>query len=266
MAARSSVLRHRGGGPGVGAVEAEAVAERGPDTRAIGPVELRLVNGFEVLVGGVPVELPLTAQRVVAFLAVQERPVQRVYVAGKLWIDTSEERAFGSLRSALWRLRQSEVPLVRSLDTRLAIEPSVRVDLVEAVALARLLISGAGELAVDAGDLSPLRGEILPDWYDDWLLIEREAHRQLRLHALEALAVRLAAAARYGEAVDAAMGAVAGEPLRESAHRTLVRVYLAEGNASEALRHVRLFRELTAQIGVAPSPQFEELVAGLTAR
>src|SRR3712207_7767400 len=64
------------------------------------------------------------------------------------------------------------------------------------------------------------RSEILPDWYDDWLLMEREVHRQLRLHALESLAARLAQDARYGEAVDAALSAIAGEPLRESAHRT----------------------------------------------
>ena len=62
------------------------------------------------------------------------------------------------------------------------------------------------------------------------------------------------------------MAAIASEPLRESAHRTLCRVYLAEGNATEALRHAELYRdllwrELAAQ---AVSPQFDALVAGVT--
>lgn len=226
-------------------------------------VELRVVNGFDVRSDGRSVELPLTAQRLVAFLSFQQRPVQRVYVAGKLWMDTADERASGSLRSAIWRIRQTAVPLIQTAGTRLALDPDVHVDLVAAETHARLLISGSGDDRI--GDLAALHGEILPDWYDDWLIMEREIHRQLRLHALEALALRLAANARYGEAVDAALSAVAGEPLRDSAHRTLVRVYLAEGNISEALRHDGLYRQRLAPIGIAPSAEFERLVAGLTA-
>jgi DNA-binding SARP family transcriptional activator len=227
-------------------------------------VELRLVNGFEVRCAGEPVELPLTAQRLVAFLALHERPMQRGYVAGKLWLDTGEERAFGSLRSAIWRVKQTAIPLIRTPDTRLALDPSVRVDLAEANGLARRLISDA-EVDQWPLDLVPLKGEILPDWYDDWLVIERETHRQLRLHALEALAVRLTQTGRYGEAVEVAMAAIAGEPLRESAHRTLISVYLREGNPSEALRHAELYRELLeTQLGLSPSPQLQRVVAGLT--
>lgn len=242
---------------------------RSPDLEATAPapatrVELRLVNGFELLSDEQAIELPLTAQRLVAFLAFQERPVQRVYVAGKLWMDTGEVRAAGSLRSALWRVKQAQVSVILTPDTRLQLDPAVEVDLASAARLARALI--AGSAAPANGDLAVLRGELLPDWYDDWLLMEREVHRQLRLHALEALAVRLADAASYGQAADAALSAISCEPLRESAHRTLLSVYLAEGNASEALRHADLYREFVSRIGLAPSPQFEELAAGLTSR
>ena len=241
------------------------VAQR-PQQAGIAPgrIELRLVNGFELRCDGQGVTLPLTAQRLVAFLAFQDRPVQRVYVAGKLWTDTAEERSFGSLRSALWRVKQTAVSLIRTPDTRLELDPAVDVDLASALELARTLIAGTGDPR--PGDLSALRGEILPDWYDDWLLMEREAHRQLRLHAFEALATRLSNTARYGEAVDAALAAIAGEPMRESAHRTLVSIYLAEGNPTEALRHVRLYEDLLAQVGLAPSMRLGELVSGLTAR
>jgi DNA-binding SARP family transcriptional activator len=228
-------------------------------------VEVRLVNGFELLHGGEPVELPLTAQRLVAFLALQQRPLQRAYVAAKLWLDTTEDRAAGSLRSALWRVKQSEVELVRAPDTRLVLDPEVQVDIAGALATARLLLGDDAAVDVRPAELVALRGEILPDWYDDWLMMERETHRQLRLHALEALAARLGAAGRFGEAVEAAMAAIAGEPLRESAHRTLCRVYLAEGNATEALRHANLYRELLwGELALRPSAHFEELVAGVT--
>jgi DNA-binding SARP family transcriptional activator len=109
-----------------------------------------------------------------------------------------------------------------------------------------------------------LVGELLPDWYDDWVLLERERYRQLSLHALEALADRLTGLARFGEAADAALAAIAGEPLRESGHRALIRVHLAEGNPSEALREYDRFRQMLDGLGLAPSPRLEELVRGLT--
>jgi DNA-binding SARP family transcriptional activator len=251
--------------PRARALAAAVVSQyRPPIAHARVAVELRLANGFELRRDGHTVPLPLTAQRLLAFLAFQERPVQRVYVAGKLWMDTEEERASGSLRSAIWRVKQADDALIRTPDTRLELDSAVEVDVITAARLARALIAGAAAPA--DGRLEALRGEILPDWYDDWLLMEREVHRQLRLHALEAVACRYAEAARYGEAADAALSAIACEPLRESAHRTLLRVYLAEGNASEAVRHAGLYRELVGRIGLDPSPQFEELASGLTAR
>jgi DNA-binding SARP family transcriptional activator len=230
---------------------------------ATGPLELRLMNGFELRSDGEAISFPMSVQRVLAFLAFQGRPVQRVYVAGKLWLDVPEERAFASLRSALWRANQPGLPLVLAVNSQLSLDPAVCVDLREAAAQAYRLIDGsAGDDVSFAG--FALAGELLPDWYDDWLLIEREKYRQLRLHALEALATRLTALARYGEAAETALTAIAGEPLRESAHRVLIRVHLAEGNQSEALRHYRLFRDLLlGELGLEPSEQLVELVAGL---
>jgi DNA-binding SARP family transcriptional activator len=56
-----------------------------------------------------------------------------------------------------------------------------------------------------------------PDWYDDWLQMERERFRQLRLHALETLAERFVALGRHAQAIDAALAAVQVDPLRETA-------------------------------------------------
>src|SRR6478735_3954566 len=66
-------------------------------------VQLRLLDAFEVVCDGAPVRLPSIAQRLVAFVAVHERPVERGYVAGMLWLDTPDRRAAGNLRTALWR-------------------------------------------------------------------------------------------------------------------------------------------------------------------
>ena len=85
------------------------------------------------------------------------------------------------------------------------------------------------------------RGQLLPDWYEDWVEIERERLCELRAHALEALCHRLTTAGRFGEATEAGLAAVRDEPLRESAHRVLIGVHLAEGNRAAALHQYRAF-------------------------
>jgi DNA-binding SARP family transcriptional activator len=211
--------------------------------------------------------LPLTVQRLLAFLALSDRPLQRLYVACKLWIDTTEDRAFASLRSTLWRANRSGHRLVAVVSSQLALAPEVRVDAREARGQARRLVEGAAPPAELNLDSLALAGELLPDWYDDWVLIERERYRQMGLHALEALAASLTRLGRYGEATDAALAAVAGEPLRESAHRTLIAVHVAEGNPSEALRQYQLYRTMLREVlGLAPSPKMEALVGRITRR
>lgn len=222
-------------------------------------MQVRLLHGFELRCGGQTVELPLSSQRLVAFLALHNRPLLRVYVAGSLWIDASEERSHANLRSALWRLRQTGHFVVDATPSHLSLGQGVEVDVHRVLALSR------GLLRDPSGGLDQeLTGDLLPDWYDDWLELERERLRQLRLHALEAVAERLLADRRYGEAVEAGLAAVEADPLRESAHRLLVRVYLAEGNWGEALRQYRVFcGRLRDELGLRPSGQMEELVRPL---
>jgi DNA-binding SARP family transcriptional activator len=102
--------------------------------------------------------------------------------------------------------------------------------------------------------------ELLPDWYDEWVVVERERYRQVRLHALEALCVELASTGDYADAVEAGLAAVTMEPLRESAHRALMVAHLAEDNAVEALREFRAFsRLLHEELRLDPSPRIREL-------
>ena len=66
---------------------------------------------------------------------------------------------------------------------------------------------------------------------------------------------------------ETALAAVSGEPLRESAHRALIRVHMAQGNWFDALRQYDLYRDLVrGQLGLDPSPEMEHLVAPLQRR
>jgi len=227
---------------------------------------LSLLEGFDLRLNGERIEVPLSAQRLIAFLALQNRPLQRGFVAGNLWLESSEQRAGANLRSALWRLQRHGRRLVETHGSRLSLSPEVRVDVHQAAARARGLLDGSGgggqaDTDHEGLDLA-LTGELLPDWYEDWILVERERFRQLRMHALESLCERFTAAGRHAHAIEAGLTAVAAEPLRESAHRALIRSYLAEGNPAEAIRQYRLYeRLLNEELGAQPSAQIRELVA-----
>jgi DNA-binding SARP family transcriptional activator len=225
-----------------------------------------LLDGFSLHLGAarhaeIPVDLPRGAQRLVAYLALSRRPA-RSAVAGALWPDVPESLAHSSLRSALWRLQKAAPGIADVSCGALALAGGVRVDVHEFTSGARRALDPradvAGVLPFDAGQ----SGELLPGWYDDWILVEREGLRQLRMHALEALADKLSRAGRHGEALQAAHTAVRAEPLRETAHRALVRIHLAEGNVAEALRAYESFRTaLLGEMGVAPTGAMQSLIS-----
>ena len=207
--------------------------------------------------------LPRGVQRLVARLSLSRRPA-RTAIAGQLWPDVPEVHAHGSLRSALWRVQKIAPGLIQVTGDTLALAEGVQVDVRELTTWAEHVSDPRMPIEELYGSESELRGELLPGWYDDWVLLDRERLRQLRMHALEVLAERLAAAHRYGEAVQAAYSAVRAEPLRESAHRAVVRVHLAEGNLVEAVRAYEAFRKLLAdELSVAPTHQMSDLVCRL---
>ena len=227
-----------------------------------------LLDGFGIAAGatGPPAragDLPHVVQRLVAYLCLTGRP-PRTALAGQLWPDASEGHAHGSLRSALWRLQKAVPGLVRASCDHLSLAEDVRVDVHELGHWAERVRDPQTALAEVAVPAAGFRGELLPGWYDDWVLLERERLLQLRLHALEQVAERLVAWGRYGDALEAAYAAVRAEPLRESAHRTVVRVHQAEGNVAEALRAYEQFRLLLqSELGVRPSHLMTRLVAAL---
>jgi DNA-binding SARP family transcriptional activator len=223
---------------------------------------LSLLGGFELQFHGESVELPLAAQRLIAFLALHPRALMRVFVAGSLWMDASESKACSSLRSVLWRLR-AHTPIIHATSSHLSLEPWVEIDVADCTELVRRLRDGDGPPSrADASALCDA-GDLLPDWYDDWLIVERERLRQRRLHALEAACDRLTAARRYAEALEAGLAAIAVEPLRETAHTAVINAHLAEGNLVEASRQYEQLRDLLREhLGTVPSAHIRMLLRG----
>jgi DNA-binding SARP family transcriptional activator len=230
-------------------------------------LKVSVLGSFQVSVAGEPLrDLPHGSQRLLAFLALRDRAVTRNAAAGTLWPEASELHAHSSLRSALSRLTALERTIVRTTFQEVSLAEDVRVDIREARLLVHRILgtSQVEEVDLTSEAIPPLSVDLLPDWYDDWAIAEAEEWRQLRLHALDALAERLTALGRYGDATSAALAAVRAEPLRETAHAALIRVYLAEGNRAEALSAYASYREmLRKELGLEPTPLIQALVKDL---
>jgi DNA-binding SARP family transcriptional activator len=227
-------------------------------------VRLTLIDNFELRFDDEPARLPLCSQRLVAYLALRERPLLRIHVAGTLWLHSNENRSYANLRTALWRLGDARQAVVEATTSHVGLSRAVVVDVRRMATLARGLLDHP-ERANDL-ERSELDGDLLPDWYDDWVLVERERLRQLRLHALEQLAENAISLAQYGQAIDIALTAIQADPLRESAHRVLIRAHVAEGNSGLALRQYREYcRVVREQLKLGPSHELRELVAEIGA-
>lgn len=246
---RSLRQRAAGGGP-IGRTERQA------------PARLGILGGFALQRDGASTHQPPHVQRLLAFLALQRRPLHRSFVSGRLWPDLTQEHAFGCLRSTLWRI--GGCGLLEATRTDLALGRWVEVDAQELETCAEAILERGG--IDDAAEVRLLvhATNLLPDWYDDWVIEERERLSELRVLALELAGDELIGAGAYCDAALVAKAAVRADPLRESATRLLIRLHLATGNPGEA---VRVYRSFTARLShdleLEPSPQIVELVGRL---
>lgn len=223
---------------------------------------LHLLGDPVVTTGTRRIEIPEGSRRLLVFVALHRRPVDRRYAAGVLWPGCGDARAAGNLRSALWRLNGVGIPLLVVGKYTLATQPDLVVD-------AHLLGDWAARLIggmASPSDLAALPSgigafELLPGWCDDWAVAERDRLRQRVLHALEALSRQLVTAGRCAEAVEAALVAVSTDPLRETAQRALIESHLAEGNRIEAHRVLAAYRGLLLrEVGAEPEDSLTRLV------
>ncbi|WP_164200414.1 AfsR/SARP family transcriptional regulator [[Micrococcus luteus] ATCC 49442] len=225
-------------------------------------LELRLLGDFRLRHGETTVGMAPRAEHLLAFLALRH-DLRRTAVSAQLWPDLNEAQARGCLRSTLWRLpRPDGLPLVATSGDRLYLTPFVQVDIIRLRDQLDQWLSGEAPPL----KIGPLSWDLLPTWYDDWLVIDRECQRQIRLHALERMSAWYVSAERFDNAIEAALQAIAGDPLRESAHRCLIGAHLAEGNVSEARRDVHSYAALLADAGIPMqlSARMHELLLATT--
>lgn len=251
-----SVRNKRGSRPS----EVSERVDGGPPRRLI---QVGVLDAFTCSVEHVPVQLPPSAQHLVAYLAVTGHRVTRRTLACTLWPDSDDARGLARLRNIIWKIGNIEPRLVVTGEHDVQLHPLVRVDLNQARESATRLLATAGTRPLTV-PYRLLENDVLPDWDADWLSVERPAWKVLRLRALEAAARRLLAESRFYEAERACRSVIRAEPFRESAWLLLAENHVAEGNIGLALAELDRFAHLLrSEMGIDPNRGIREMMASI---
>jgi DNA-binding SARP family transcriptional activator len=237
--------------------------------RASAGLSVRLLGGLSVsLRSGEAVSLPTRkARALLAYLAVRPGEAHpRAKLATLLWGDAPDEQAHHRLRQTLFDLRKA-LPVTRPrclvADARgLALNASA-VD-VDVATFERLVTRATPVALAQAADL--YRGDFLEGLgvrepgFEDWLVVERERLRELALHALGKLLAHHAETGPDERAIQTALRLLALDPLREDAHRALMRLFARQGRRGAALRQYQVcVSVLGRELGVEPEAETKRL-------
>ena len=217
---------------------------------------VQLMGGFGVFHEGKLIDLPDSTRQLIACLALSDGPQERSLVAAILWPEKPEQRAAANLRSSIWRLPSiSGLELMSVHRSCLELDPSISVDAHQLQQTGWDLVhQGPRSSAAADLDRGVFAADLLPGWYDDWVIAERERLTQLQLHFMEALAYTLVRAGNIPEALDIAIRLVAADPLREGSQRVLLWTYCSEGSLGQARRQLdRYRRTLFDEFGLEPT-------------
>jgi DNA-binding SARP family transcriptional activator len=244
-----------------------------------GRLRVTLLGGFEArLRSGAVVRLPnRKAQALLAYLGI--RPGQghaRDKLAALLWGEKSDDQARGDLRHALVALRRALAgvdpqPLHVQGQTLALYADAVDVD---AAIFERLVGEGTMPALEQAAEL--YRGDLLLGFslseplFEEWLVAERERLREVAVEALTRLLAEQAKTAPTERAIQTAVRLLALDPLQETVHRALMRLYSRQGRRGAALKQYQMcVAALRRELGTEPEKEtralYQELVRGAAA-
>lgn len=225
-----------------------------------GHFQLRLLQTWQLSRDADVVHVAARQQRLITALAITG-PRPRSFLVGLLWPDKAEARALESLRVSVHLVSRQLPGLLVNDGAVLSLNGQVDVDLHRVRAGIRTL-GQPGLNGNAASCLALLRdAELLPGWYEDWVLFEQGRLSQERLHAFNIIARESLARGDYETALEASQAALEVEPLYESAVALLIQSESRQGNAVAALRAFEKYRtKLQEEMGLTPSDAILRLV------
>lgn len=211
-----------------------------------------------------------------AYYAHQEHT--REVLVERFWPESGPETGRLSLRVALSSLRRMLEPpgtpagtVLLSDHIHISLNPNAIIT--DVIQFENLLLKA--KQASDAPQALKLleeasalyQGPLLCGFYEDWVLREQQRQADTYLAVLKSVVEALIAQGDLGRAIEYARRAVQIDPLDESAHGVLMRLYDQSGQPRAALRHYEEFEaRLREDLSVAPSPALRVFAEALTQR
>lgn len=199
------------------------------------------------------------------YLAIEHGEQRRDRLTTLFWGDMPEEKARGSLRSALYNLQKHIPNYIESTRKTVKLNRS-RALWIDVEAFTNALASDPN--AIDATTAALYRGPFLDglgfrdaEGAETWLRQQRESLRLLAQSLLKQLVEQQVAAGAWAKGATTARRLLDIEPWHESAHYYLMLCLAREGDTAAAIQQFKLCeRVLDEELGIEPLPRTVRLV------
>ncbi|MFZ6028481.1 MAG: AAA family ATPase [Chloroflexota bacterium] len=225
-------------------------------------LQIHTFGGLKIARDGQALPLPAGKTRdLLAYLIFHRGcAISRDILAGTFWPEQANERARRMLSQALWQIRSALGPAAACLITKgdeVCFAPGVD-DWLDVTVFEQAYSSFAENTSSDSSCLSQAvalyQADFLAGCYDDWALLAQERLRERYLEMLGWLIALYKQAGDFEAALSYARRLVAVDPLRESIHQELMRLYHLLGRERAALeQYETLRRVLASELRVEPS-------------
>jgi len=230
-------------------------------------LEIRLLGTFEVKDGKKAIMISSRpAQSLFAYLVLHAGSFyRREKLAGMLWPDSLEETARDNLRHSLWRIRKA-LPQNPKTEYLLTDDPSIAFNRyaeywLDANGIENLAENSTADEMINI--LSEYQGELLPGFYEEWVVLEREHLASVFEHHMARLMSALEGENRWLDILDWGEHWIKLGQKPEPAFRALMSAHAAKGDMSKvAATYERCIKSLK-EIGIEPSEQTKSLYASL---
>jgi DNA-binding SARP family transcriptional activator/tetratricopeptide (TPR) repeat protein len=223
-------------------------------------LRIYLCGQFKILADDNNIELPSRpAQSLLAYLALTAGTIHRREVlASMLWPETTEANARSYLRQALWRIRKTfeehaliweDYLHITDLHASFKRNADYWLD-------ANLLLRPAETESIDSiiETVQHYMGELLPGFYDEWILPERDRFLAAFHQQMNALLEKLIQTESWPEAVRWSEHWIRQGYAPEPAFRALMRAYASMGDRGMlSATYQRCEKALDQELGIEPS-------------
>jgi non-specific serine/threonine protein kinase len=205
-------------------------------------------------------------EALLAYLVLHPQAHTREHLATLFWGDSPDAQARTSLRTSLAVLRKYLGDDLLNADREtIQLNPHypIWVDAQEfSISDFRFQLAEISESKIEnlKSKLELYQGELLAEFYDDWVLNARERYRAWYLEALLALTQHARAQSDYERAIASVQPVLVVDAANERAHQHLMFCYAASGNRQAALaQYAQCVEALRVELGVEPSPETQAL-------